>query len=103
MSKKHKRGLESFVLNANTLIRVDEEGNAYLAICNYYAHVGIIIDEQTCFNRRCPHYGTYLLKNQKRKYKIHRKPSIRQQAYNPFFEISEQTGKCDVIGIEHLE
>lgn len=103
MSKKHKDGLESCVLNANNLIKLDESGEYYLAICNYYVHIGPVIKEQTCIDRNCPYFDIYKLKNQKIRYKIHRKHSSRENNYNPFSEISENTGECDVVGMENLE
>jgi len=105
MSKRHKKGLESFVLNTNTLIRVNDKGEYYLPMCNYYPHIGVIIDEQTCFNRRCPHYGTYPLKHQKINYKIYKRKSVKPDSHSPFSDISDDSTEkntCEVVGMENL-
>ncbi len=58
MGRRHKKdGLESKVAKApRASIHTDEDHRAYLPLCNYSWHIGVIKDEEVCKTRNCRHY-----------------------------------------------
>mgnify|MGYP000877774688 FL=1 len=103
MGKKRKDGLESFVLKANKLIKCNCDGVYYLPMCNYFSHIGVVINEKTCLNRKCPHYDTYPLAHQDVKHKVNKKKAIKQE--EPVFDsdFDAEKGICNVIAMESCD
>ena len=93
MEKNRRDGIESRVRNASNLIKKDE-GGYYLPICDYFHHVGVIINEQTCVNRSCPHYDKHYLAHQDVNYRVCKsQPVIPNNEIDSIFEKDE----CDNI------
>ncbi|MFW6025504.1 MAG: hypothetical protein ACOCRX_04110 [Candidatus Woesearchaeota archaeon] len=59
----NKDGLESVVLKLpKDAIGKDEYGR-YIMMCNYSWHIGIVMDEEVCNNRKCKYRKKFYLEN----------------------------------------
>jgi len=73
MGRRKRDNLESKVSKVpGATIHSDSNHRAYIPLCNYSWHVGIILKEDVCIKRDCHHYIRAYLDT-------HRKPSKYKQ------------------------